>query len=82
MTNALANNEFQVTFEDSRFRTYRATFTRGARGQFAKLTKLERYQTNGKDWFWTLYRSACHGQLENQTKEKMKEMAKMVRYQA
>lgn len=74
--------KFEVTFEDSRFRTYRATFTRGARGQFPKMVKLERYQTNGKDWFWTLHRPSCHGDLENHTKAKLQEMAKAIRYQA
>lgn len=74
--------KFEVTFEDQRFRTFRATFTRAHRGSFAKLVKLERYTTNGKHEYWTLHRASCHGELENHTKEKLKEMAHAIRYQA
>lgn len=74
--------KFEVTFEDQRFRTFRATFERAHRGSFAKLVKLERYTGNGKDTYWTLHRVACHGELELHTKEKLKEMAHAIRYQA
>lgn len=72
---------FVVTFEDARFRTYRATYQRKARGMFAKLVKLERYDNNGKYWYWTLYRSACHGELDNNVKQAIKRNAELVRYQ-
>jgi hypothetical protein len=72
---------FEVIFEDARFRTYRATYERKARGMFAKLVKLERYDNNGKHWYWTLYRSACHGELEANTKALIKKNAELVRYQ-
>lgn len=74
--------QFTVIFEDQRFRPYRATFTRVARGAFPKLVKLERQQTNGKDTFWTLYRPSCHGELEAHTKQEIAKASHMVRYQA
>lgn len=73
---------FQITFEDSRFRTHRATFSRAQRGAFPKLLKVEIYRTNGKDDYWELRRESVYGDLENQTKEKLKEMAKVIRHQA
>jgi len=73
--------QITVTFEDQRFRTFRATFTRERRGSFAKLVKIERYTGNGKHEYWTLHRASCHGELELHTKEKLKEMAHIVRYQ-
>jgi hypothetical protein len=75
-------NEFTVTFEDQRFRTYRATFLRAARGTFPKLTKIERYKTNGKDFYWSVHRPCCDGSLEKHVVEKIKEMAKVIRHQA
>ena len=76
------SNEFTVTFTDLRGRDYRATYARKARGLFPKLIRLERYQDNGRDWFWTLYRPACHGDLEANTKALLKQHAELVRYQA
>ncbi len=80
MTKAIET--FTVTFEDQRFRSYRATFTRTARGAFPKLVKLERYQNNGRDYFWTLYRPACHGEIEAHVKQEIAKASHMVRYQA
>lgn len=74
--------EFTVLFTDLRGREYRATYARKARGMFPKLVKLERFQTNGKDEFWTLYRPACHGTLEANTQEMIKQNAEIVRMQA
>lgn len=74
--------QFTVLFEDQRFRPYRATFTRAARGAFPKLIRLERQQDNGRDVFWTLHRPACHGELENHVKQEIAKAAHMVRYQA
>jgi hypothetical protein len=73
--------EFQVIFEDARFRTYRATYQRKARGAFPKLTKLERFDNNGKHEYWTLYRPCCHGDLEVNTKSMIKQHAELVRMQ-
>lgn len=75
-------NKFQVIFTDARGRDYKATYTRGARGQFAKLTMLERHNTNGIDHYWELYRTAMHGDLEHNTKAFLKQHAELVRYQA
>lgn len=74
--------QFTVIFEDQRFRPYRATFARTARGAFPKLVRLERQQGNGKDTFWTLYRPSCHGELEAHTKQEIAKASHMVRYQA
>jgi len=80
MTNATAQT-FEVTFEDGRYRPFRATFTRGARGQFAKLVKLERFTGNGRDTYWTLHRAACHGDIDSHAKREIKRLAEIVRYQ-
>ena len=74
--------QFQITFEDSRFRTHRATFERAQRGAFPKLLKIELLRGNGKDTYWELRRTCMYGLLEEHTKEKLKEMAKVIRYQA
>lgn len=74
--------QFTVIFEDQRFRPYRATFSRTARGAFPKLVRLERQQGNGKDIYWTLYRESCHGALEAHTKQEIAKASHMVRYQA
>ena len=73
--------KFEVIFTDLRSRTYRATYARKARGTFPKLVKLERWQDNGKNEFWTLYRPSCHGELETHTKELLKQKAELVRMQ-
>ena len=73
---------FEITFEDSRFRTHKATFNRAKRGAFPKLTKIEIRRTNGKDTYWELRRACMYGPLEEHTKEKLKEMAKVIRFQA
>ena len=72
---------FEITFEDQRFRTHRATFTRAQRGAFPKLVKVELFRGNGKDTYWELRRTCQYGPLENHTIEKLKEMAKVIRYQ-
>jgi hypothetical protein len=72
---------FEVIIEDQRFRSYRVTFERAHRGSFPKQVKLERYQTNGKDYFWTLYRPCCHGDLEAHTKQEIAKAAHAIRYQ-
>lgn len=73
---------FTAFFTDLRGREYRATYARKARGLFPKLIKLERYQTNGRNEFWTLYRPSCHGDLEINTKEMLKQQARIVQHQA
>jgi len=74
--------QFEVTFTDARFRDYKATFYRAARGSFPKLLKLERWDNNGKFWYWTLYRPSCHGNLEANTQALLKQQAQIVRMQA
>ena len=54
---------FTVVTTSENNRPYRLTFTRAQYGAFPKLTKVEREQTNGKDTFWTLHRTSCHGAL-------------------
>lgn len=74
--------QFQVTFEDARFRVYRVTFERAAKGTFPKLVKIERYRTNGKDHYFELHRPSIYGPLEAHTLEKIEEAKRFVRFQA
>ena len=78
---ATADQTFVVTIEDGRYRPFRCTFVRKARGQFAKLCKLERFTDNGKDSYWTLHRAACHGDIDNHAKREIKRMAEIIRHQ-
>lgn len=73
---------FTVIFTDATFRDYRATYSRANRGAFPKLIKLERWQDNGRNEFWTLYRPACHGDLPANVKALIKSNAEIVRMQA
>lgn len=74
--------EFQITFEDSRFRLHRATFARANRGAFPKLLKIEIFRNNGKHEYWELRRTCIYGDLENHSKAALEQAKKVIQYQA
>lgn len=67
---------FVLVLEDLRTRQYRVHFARKAKGQFPKVTRVERshivfVEVNGKKvqgYVWSQYRESCHGPLNTSIK--------------
>lgn len=67
---------FILILEDLRTRQYRVHFARKAKGQFPKVTRIERAHivfvpVNGEmvqKFVWSQYRESCHGALNTSIK--------------